>query len=182
MQRLAGQIERQHRLVDLHPVGPGVGQPPEDFFVDRQQLVEQRQRLELRPLALAQQQERQRPEQHRPGVDAQRRRLLKLVDGLGRGKLELHARLELGHDVVIVRVEPLGHVQGRDFLGAPGHGEVGRQVDHAARPGKPLRHRAQHGRRVEHVVVEREVVRGDVLDAQRLLQLPMWRRRSAAVV
>ena len=57
-QRLArGKIERQHRLVDLHPVGPGVGQPPEHFFVDRQQLVEQRQRLRLRPLALAQQQE-----------------------------------------------------------------------------------------------------------------------------
>ena len=75
VQRLLGQIERQHRLVDLHPIGPGVGQLPKHFFVDRQQLVEQRERLQLRRLALAQQQERQRPEQHRPGVDAQRRGL-----------------------------------------------------------------------------------------------------------
>ena len=74
VQRLLGQIEGQHRLVDLHPVGPGVGQLPKHFFIDRQQLVEKAQRLRLRRLALAQQQERQRPEQHGPGVDAQRRR------------------------------------------------------------------------------------------------------------
>ena len=131
------------------------------------------ERLQPRPFALAQQQERQRPEQHGPGVDAQRGASRNCVDRLGRGQLELHARLELGHEVVVVRVEPLGHVQRRQFLGAPGHGEVGWQIDRAARPGEPLRHRPDHGRRVEHVVVEREIVRGDVLDAQRPLQLPM---------
>ena len=72
VQRFLGQIERQHRLVDLHPIGPGVGQLPKHFFIDRQDLVEQAQRLRLRRLALAQQQERQRPEQHGPRVDAQR--------------------------------------------------------------------------------------------------------------
>ena len=63
----------------------------------------------------------------------------KCVDRLGRGEAERHARLELGHEVVVVRVEPLGHVQRGDFLGAAGHGEVGRQVDRPARPAEPLR-------------------------------------------
>ncbi len=173
VQRFLGQIESQHGLVDLHPIGPGMGEPPEHLFVDEQYLVEQREQLELRPAALAQQQKRERSQQHGPGVDAQGRRLAELVDGLGRRELELHARFELGHDVVIVRVEPLGHIQGRDLLGASRHGEVRRQVERPARPPEPLRHGPEHGCRVEHVVVEREVVGGHVVDAQRLLQSPV---------
>ncbi len=173
-QCLLGQVQRQGRLVDLHPVGPGVGQPPQHLFIDRQQLVQQPQRLRFRRFAPAQQEKRQRPQQHGPGVDAQRRRLQEMIDRLGRGELELHARLELGHKVVVVRVEPLGHVQGRDFVGAPGHGEVRRRIDRSARPREPLRHGPQHRRRVEHVVEQREVAGGDVLDAQRLLQPPVF--------
>ena len=53
---------------------------------------------------------------------------------------------------------------GGDFLRAAGHGEIGGQVDGLAAGAEPLRDRPHHDRRVQHVVVEREVVGGNVLD------------------
>ena len=101
-------------------------------------------------------------------------RLVELVDRLGRGEPELHARLELGHDVVVVRVEPLGHVQRRRSRRCRGPWRS-RSPDRPRSPATPNRfgHGPDHDRRVEHVVVEREVVGRDVLDAQRPLQLPV---------
>ena len=172
-ERLGRQLRRQHRLVDLDPLGPRGRQPADHLGIDRQNGVQQGQRLDLGRTRLAQQQERHRPDQHRPRADAQGQRFVKVIQRLGRGQAEPHARLELRHQVMVVRVEPLGHVQRRNLVRAAGHGEVGGQVDRLAVPGEPLRHRAEHRGRVEHQVVEREIVRRDVLDAGVALQFPM---------
>ena len=127
---LLGQIERQHRLVDLHPLGPGLGQPP---------------RLLHRPAAAcpAGPAASASPPCTCPAAGRSPARAIPAGYGCPAPRLretgrsawsrraELHARLELGHQVVVVRVEPLGHVQGR-FLGAAGHGEIGGQVDRPA--------------------------------------------------
>ena len=69
---------------------------------------------------------------------------------------------ELRHEVVVVGVEPLGHLERRHrWSVAARHGEVGVEIDRpwpeACRSG-PARRRPGGG--VEHMVVEREVVAG----------------------
>ena len=171
--RLFRQIQDQGRLVDLHPIGPGMRKAAEHFFIDRQDAVQERETGRPQALALAEHEERDRTEEHGTRVQPGDGRLLEVVDRFCRCEFELHARLELRDKEVVVRVEPLGHVHGRDFIGAAGHGEVRGRVDRFAAPGESLRHGADHGRRVEHEVVEREIVRGDVLHAQSALEFPI---------
>ncbi len=75
---------------------------------------------------------------------------------------------ELGHQMVIVGVEPLGQLQGCDRapvdLPAAGHGEVAIEIDGAVLRAEAVRNGADHHRGVEHVVVEREVVGGEEVD------------------
>lgn len=75
---------------------------------------------------LRQQEEADRPQQHRTRLEPQRPGLAELLHHLAGRQMEGLARLQLGHDVVVVRVEPLGHLQGGDALAGrpPGHGEV----------------------------------------------------------
>ena len=139
------------------PNPPRVGELPEHLFVQRQDASSRRSSSQLRRLALSQQQEGYRPQQHRPRADAQGGRFTKLIDRLGRGESELHARLELGHHEVIVAVEPLDDVQGCSF-GAARPCRNTWSDRPPARRREPFRHRPEHHRRIEHVIVEREIV------------------------
>ena len=94
-------------------------------------------------------------------MDARGLGLLELVHRLGAAEVELLLAVKLRDDVVVVGVKPLGHLHRRRVLGAAGHGEVGVQVDRPAGVAEARRHRAQHGGRVQHLIVEREVVRRD---------------------
>ena len=134
--------------------------------------------VELLARRLALQQEGQRPDQHRLGLDAQLLRLRVVLQRLAGAEAELHAALELGDDVVVVRVEPLRHLHRRHVdaagLTAACHREVGVEVD-VARP-VPLvagRHGTDHRDGVEHLVVEREVVGRDQVDPGVALELPV---------
>jgi hypothetical protein len=84
------------------------------------------------------------------------------------GQAELHLGPELGDQVVVVGVEPLGHLHGGGVVAAPGHGEVGVQVDGLPRGFDPapvaLGDGADQDAGVEHLVVEREVVGGDLVE------------------
>ena len=116
---------------------------------------------------------------------------------LGRGEPEGLIGGEFRHQVVVVGVEPLGHlggrhafaivrvavraaVMGRLALRAARHGEIGLEADLAARPAVDRRDRAHHGGRVQHMVVEREIVGRDDVGAEIALTRPGFARRSAA--
>ncbi|CUS45296.1 hypothetical protein MGWOODY_Smn2480 [hydrothermal vent metagenome] len=182
------EIEHQTGLVDLHPVGTRPGELRQHFLVNRQNRVEERQRGDI--LALGQRQPGHRAEQHRPCVIAERLCLEEFVDRLGRRQGEFLPRGQFWHHVVIVGVEPLGHflrgaVQpvraalmalrllcATSPLRATRHREISVEADLAAFPAIARRHRAEHRRGVEHMIVEREVAAWDDVSAKRLLPRP----------
>ena len=89
----------------------------------------------------------------------------------------LRVGAELGDDVVVVGVEPLRHLHRGDVdavgLAPARHREVGVEVDRAAVVAVALRDRADERDRVEHLVVEREVVGGDQVDPLLLHEAPV---------
>ncbi len=146
-------------LFELHPLGAGREERGKQFGVDREQVIQSvERRVPLgRALArLAEQQECDRPDQH--GTSA--------VPGCGRlGDLahtavgcegERRLRTDLGHEVVVVGVEPLRHLGGNVVTLAACHCEVAGQVERAIRTdqgGETGWHRADSDRGVEHLVV-----------------------------
>ena len=58
-------------------------------------------------------------------------------------------------------------------LAAARHGEIGVERHRAAGPAIDLRDRPDHEAGVEHMVIEREIVRRDVGDAERMLTRPV---------
>src|SRR5881296_666083 len=177
LSRLAAAGATWVRLVELNPGRAGGGEERQDLRVHRQQRVQQREAVEPRGARLAQEQERHRSDEHRLGMDAQRLGLLELIHGLRGRQAERLSRLEFGHEVVVVRVEPLRHFHRRDVpparLDAARHREVRVDVHRTARPAVALRHGAHQRARIEHPVVIREVVRRDEIDAGVLLQPPV---------
>ena len=78
-------------------------------------------------------------------------------------------RLELRDQVVIIRTEPLRHLEWFDLWSATGHGEIPVQ---ATTGGAHVRHRVpvagrdgtEHHGGVEDVVIEGEIITGDLTD------------------
>ncbi len=149
--RVGAHVGHQRRLVELHPLRPVVGEQRQQLGVDRHQLLEP---LDggARPVdALAEQQEGDRPDDHRPGRNTLCQSFFQLRKHLVGVQRELGGGRDLGDDVVVVGVEPLGHLQRCDVGVAAGGREVAIQVvGHL--PG-PLRQRVEHHRGVEHLVV-----------------------------
>ena len=202
MQRLLRddiEVEHETWLVDLHPFGAAAGQFAQHLDVNRQQPVEQRQRIEIGVLAFCQFEKRNRTDQHRAGLISQRPGFLIFFDWLARGEGELLIRRQFRHHEVVVGVEPFCHflrryaVRGvvpmmgvaasylmRFALGTAGHRKIGRERDRAAVPAIDFRYRADHHRCVEHLVVEREIVRRDHADAEFLLARPVGGAKTGA--
>ena len=112
------EIEHEAGLVDLHPFGAVRAEAPTQHIdIDRQQSRQQRQRIEPRVLALAELQIGDRAEQHRPRLIAERFRLAILIDRLQRGQLESLPVHKLRHHVVVIGVEPFGHLLCRRVVG-----------------------------------------------------------------
>ena len=188
---LLGAVLDEAGLVELDPGRALLGELLDHLPVDLDEILDQVEGIE--PLGYAirrlrEQQEADRADQHRDRVDAKLlHRLGVLVEGLGARQRELRAGPELGDDVVVVRVEPLGHLHRShvDVIGlsAARHREVGVQVDLAPAPAIALGDGAYQRDRVEHLVVIGEVVGGDQIDPPILHQLPVldagspWRSR-----
>ena len=154
-----GAILHQARLVQLDPRRAGRGQPLDDLRVDLQDTVQRRaEKIHAVILRLAEQGEGERAHQHRSGRHALGLGLSQLIEGLAGGQVKTLAAVPLGDDVVVVGVEPLGHLHGRDVepgaLGAASHGKVGVQVDGPAIPVVARGHGADEGHGVEHRVIE----------------------------
>ncbi len=124
-------------------------------------------------MVLAEQHERQRANDDWPGSVANLGfRLIVGIDRAIAGSRRGRA-VKLWHEVVVVGIEPLGHLERRDMVAAARHRRVGRQRDWLARRVvETLRHHAPEAGHIEHVVVIGKVVAWDVLDTGLLLDGP----------
>ena len=183
---LLGKVEDEDGLVDLDGLGTGLLELLQELLVDGKELVEEGDGVDgLATVGLAEGEERNGTDEDGAGGDAGLLSLLELADGLGViGELEGLVVLESGLDVVVVGVEPLDHLEGRDvnavLLVATAHGEVlvnGLEVV----LGVTLGDSVEHLDVVEDVVVEGEVVAGDDIDAGILLNLPVLESQSLAL-
>ncbi len=143
------QVEGEDRLVDLHPLDALRRQTVEHLAVDRQEPFEQLELVERLALGLAQPEIGQRADQHRLDRIAERQRFFDFLEQLRPRQLELLFGAELRHQVVIVGIEPLGHLLGLAATAAAvrhatGHGEQRVQRRLAIGRAEALRHHAEH--------------------------------------
>ena len=175
------QIEHQDRLVDLHPFGTGPGELTQDRGIQAQHLVEEVERFDI--AALGQAEPGHGAEQDGSRLIPLRLGLAIIVDDLGAVQGELLPGDEFGDHVVIVGVEPFGHLAGGQAAmivgasvqrrgGAAGHREIGREIGLPIGRGVARGHGAEHDAGVEHMVVEREVVGRQPVGAERALPRP----------
>ncbi|MNY03544.1 hypothetical protein D3C86_1361710 [compost metagenome] len=107
------EVQAQGRLVDLHPFDAARLELGEDAGVGRHHLGQQAQAVEPRHVGFGQPQVGHRPDQHRTRGQAERQRLVDFVEIPGRTAVEGGFGIEFRHQVVVVRIEPLGHFHGR---------------------------------------------------------------------
>ena len=103
------QLGHQNRLVHLHPLHALRGQRVEQLRIDLQQARQQGELVGV-ILGLADRQIRDRADDHRLGPNALGLGLGQLFEQARGIELELGRRGEFRHDVVVVGVEPLGHL------------------------------------------------------------------------
>ncbi|KAI6768810.1 hypothetical protein HG531_010999 [Fusarium graminearum] len=177
---LLGKIEDKNRLVNLDGLGTSLLQLSEELLIDGEELLEKVDRVDLLvTVGLAEVKERDRANKDGAGADASILGLLEVSNSLGAlSELEGLAVLEGGLDVVVVRVEPLDHLQRGDIdtllLVTTAHGEVlvnGVKAILGVSLGNGLEEVILD--LVEDVVVESKVVAGDDVDTGILLDLPV---------
>jgi hypothetical protein len=127
---LAGKVQNENRLVDLDSLGTSFLELGKELLVNRDKLIKQVDGVNLlATVCLAQVEEGYWANKHRSRADAGLLGLCELSDSLGvgaerEGLVVLEGRL----DVVVVRVEPLDHLQAGDIyttlLMSTAHGEV----------------------------------------------------------
>lgn len=175
---LLGEVENKNGLVDLDGLGTSSVQLLEDLGVDGEELLEERDGLELERVGvgLTEGKEGDGADQNGSGLDAEGLGLEVLVDGLLAVELELGGGGEGGSHVVVVGVEPLDHLEGGDIdvvsLEASAHGEHGVNGSQVVL-GVSLGDDVEEQGVIENVIVEGEVVGGDDVDASILLLLPV---------
>src|SRR5258707_6150660 len=119
-------------------------------------------------------------------MDAERLRLQELVNWLGRGKRELLLSFKLRHDVVVIGVEPLGHLHCRDGArlllvsqDSASHDKIGTPIDVCPVPGVELGDGSDHRDRIADMVVEGNIVGGNVGETDWLFKLPALSAESS---
>ncbi len=132
----------------LHPLDAVSREEFQQLGVDREQLVEPLDRGVRAVDGLAERQEGDRADDHRAGRNPLCASLFQLGEDLGRVEGESGVGADLGHQVVVVGVEPLGHLQRRDVVVPAGRREVPVQVVGDARD--PGGQRAEQHGGVEH--------------------------------
>ena len=166
------QIADQDRFVDLHPLRARLRQRLDRLDIERQDFRQQRPAVRTidHPGEL---EERHRPDQDRARGDAQEFRFVIFVQHFGAAERKLRVRRQFRHDVMIIGVEPFGHFHRAGVLAPARHGEIEIRVNRSAPVAEAVRHRAQQDDGVQHLVVQRKIVRGDVIDPRALLREPV---------
>src|SRR5581483_1839922 len=94
--------------------------------------------------------------------------------------------LELGHQIVIIRVEPLGHLARRGryavWRRAAGHAEIRIEIHLFVLPAETRRYDAEQCAGIEHVIVEGKIPDRDEVHSGFVLPAPMLRPQRAAGV
>ena len=174
--RLQRQVRHEIRLIYLRRLRANIGKFRQYIGVHGQQPLQQHQRIAAVD-HFPGQQERHRPQQDRARLHAAFERLDKLVYRLGRADAKRLIRLKFRHDVMIIRVKPFRHLHRRDilpvFLAAARHHEIRRQINGFPAPLIPRRHRADHRRRIQNVIVQRKIIRRNLPNARLPLNVPM---------
>ena len=152
----------QAGFVNLYPFGTGLRQFVQQLFVNRQQALQQGEAVAV-VLALAEPEVGDRADDDRlDAFHAERLRFLDLLQEALRVEFEAGVRVKFGDDVVIVAVEPFGHLAGGNASAlvqraAAARGtEEGIQLVAAAFVGA-LRQVAEGNAHVEHMVVQGEI-------------------------
>ena len=155
-------LAHQGGLVELHPLRAGGAEGGEQFGVHGQQVIQAAERAETGGRGIR----RLRQGEQRDGTDDDRTGRVAVGARLGHLTGEAVARQgerrlgpDLGDEVVVVRVEPLGHLERACFARAARGGEQRAEADRAVRRAQvrePLRQDARGHRGVEHLVVVRE--------------------------
>ncbi|MCY1515843.1 hypothetical protein D9M68_504450 [compost metagenome] len=186
-----GQIQHQDRLVDLHPLHTEGIQALEDLAIDRQQPLQQVELVEFAALGLAEPEVGQRADQHGFDLVTQGVGLLDLFEKLLPAQAEVLLGRELRHQVVVVGIEPLGHLLRMGAAaaavaavrrhGATGHGEQRLQGGLAAvMRAETLGNHAEGQGVRQHLVIPGEVAHRQKLDTGVLLQLPVFGAQATA--
>ena len=77
----------------------------------------------------------------------------------------------LGDEVVVIGIEPLGHFHGGLLTAVSSHAKVAFKRDFAV--AKAFRCGSKQYEHIEYLIVEREVIGWDEVDASALLQVPV---------
>ena len=167
------QIQGQDGFVDLHPFHFRRRQRGQHVAVGLQQGGQQGQLVQAGVLGLAQPQQRQRPQQHRLGAQAQRLGFSHLRQQALRLGLESGVGMPFRHQVVVVGVEPFSHFQRRLAGIAARQLEILLGAQLGGVEAEARRHRSHQQLRVQHVVVQGEVAYRGQFNAGAFLQQPM---------
>ncbi|OIQ76696.1 hypothetical protein GALL_416210 [mine drainage metagenome] len=176
---VGGQVEGQNGLVQLHPCGARGIQGTQDPHVGVKQRRQEREAVESLGAALAQPQPGQRAGQHRLGGQALFARQCQLVQQILRVGREAGGGVELGHEVVVVGVEPLGEFQRRLAGRAARQREMPRPARLPRLEAETGRGRAQAQSHRGDVVVGREIASCHHVQPGPALVIPLLQAQGA---
>ncbi len=178
------QLQHQSRFVNLHPLDAAFRQLCQHLLVDRKNIAQQAQAVELLAFHFTQPQVGDRAKQHRLDVVPERQRFIYFVQQLGPGEFELLALGEFRHHVVVVGVKPFGHFRCcRRFAGrrtTTTDAEQGIDIDRAVFVLMTSRHVAKQQAGGQNMVVPGEVADRQQIDTRFFLLLPVTSAQLAA--
>ena len=167
--RVVGTVHGQARLVQLNPLNTALSQLLQHLSVCGNELVQTVDGGEVLSgtlLSLSAQQQGQRANNLRADLHASLLCDLELLVNSLKVQLNLGAGTDLGHQVVVVGVEPLSHLQRGQGLGTARQCEVAGQIQQAAAVlslSQTLGNQGEQANHVEHLVVVGEGCRNRVV-------------------
>ena len=187
-QPVGRQVQAKHGLIHLHPLHTALLEAREEAAVGLHQAGQQAEAVKTRAggglgaMHLGQPQEADGPQDDGLGHKALGQRLIDLVEQPVHAAVKGGVRAQLGHEVVVVGVEPLGHLHGGLVGATTGQFEVLRQRQALGVETEACGQGAQCGRERERGVVPGEVAHGHLGQARLTLQGPVALAQGAAGV
>ena len=167
--RVVGTVHGQARLVQLNPLNTALSQLLQHLSVSGNELVQAVDGCEVLGgtlLGLSAQQQGQRANNLRANLHASLLCHLKLLVNSLKVQLNLGVGTNLGHQVVVVGVEPLSHLQRRQGLGTARQCEVAGQIQQTAcilSLSQTLGNQGEQANHIKHLVVVGEGRRNRVV-------------------
>ena len=180
------QVQRQNRFVNLYPFHALLGQTGKNPGVHRQQVFQQLEFVELLTFGFTQPQISQRANDHRLDLVAERQRLGGFFEQLVPAQFKALILAELGHQVVVVGIKPLGQfLRILTFTVLPPTAALARTTGHAEQgvqgwtafsveaAGETLGNDTESQRVGQHLVIPGKVTNRQQVNAGVFLQLPV---------